>query len=185
MAHDEPVPKLVSPTIAVHESFLAAVAEFAAEGRGTPEDNSMLGRDMLRYGAHWKDPEVFARYIEDLKADAREETPRPAGFVPSTILWWIEGEEFLGRLSIRHRMTRRLLDWGGSIGYEVRPSARRRGHATAMLRAALPLAHRLGFDPVLITCDHDNVGSRKVIEACGGVFEDQRAEKLRYWVPTS
>ncbi|RKN34932.1 GNAT family N-acetyltransferase [Streptomyces hoynatensis] len=179
------MPELVAPTTRVHASFLAAIAEFAAEGRGTAEDNSMLGRDMLRHGARWQEPEVFARYVAETLADAREETARPEGFVPSTVLWWVEGEEFLGRLSIRHRLTPRLLDWGGSIGYEVRPSARRRGHATAMLRAALPVAHRLGFDPVLITCDHDNVGSRKVIEGCGGVFEDRRGEKLRFWVPTS
>ena len=54
-----------------------------------------------------------------------------------------------------------------------------------MLRAALPVAAGLGISSALITCDHDNIGSRKVIEACGGVFEDRRADKLRYWVPTS
>jgi predicted acetyltransferase len=78
-----------------------------------------------------------------------------------------------------------LLDYGGHIGYDIRPSARRRGHATAMLAEALPVAAKLGIDRVLVTCDDDNVGSRKVIEANGGVFEDQRREKLRYWVPTS
>lgn len=52
-----------------------------------------------------------------------------------------------------------------------------------MLRAVLPHAHRrLGIDPVLVTCDDTNAGSRRVIEACGGVFEDRRAEKLRYWI---
>jgi predicted acetyltransferase len=77
-----------------------------------------------------------------------------------------------------------LLDYGGHIGYVVRPSVRRQGHATAMLAAALPVAASLGIDPVLVTCDHDNLGSRRVIEANGGVFEDQRDEKLRYWLPT-
>ena len=58
------------------------------------------------------------------------------------------------------------------------------GHASAMLAASLPVAARLGIDSVLVTCDATNVGSRRVIEANGGVFEDQRAEKLRYWIPT-
>ncbi len=35
-----------------------------------------------------------------------------------------------------------------------------------------------------MTCDDDNEASRKVIQANGGVFEDQRGRKLRYWVPT-
>jgi len=54
-----------------------------------------------------------------------------------------------------------------------------------MLRACLPVASGLGIDPALVTCDDTNEASRRVIEAAGGVFEDQRGEKLRYWVPTS
>ena len=54
-----------------------------------------------------------------------------------------------------------------------------------MLAAALPVAAGLGIDPALVTCDDINLGSRKAIEHNGGVFEDQRGVKLRYWVPTS
>ena len=73
---------------------------------------------------------------------------------------------------------------GGHIGYDVRPSARRRGHATEMLRQTLADRSRMGIDPALITCDVDNIGSRTVIERNGGVLEDERAGKLRFWVPT-
>jgi predicted acetyltransferase len=54
-----------------------------------------------------------------------------------------------------------------------------------MLAAALPVARSLGIDPALLTCDADNIASRKVIEANGGMLEDSRHGKLRYWVPTS
>jgi predicted acetyltransferase len=37
---------------------------------------------------------------------------------------------------------------------------------------------------VLVTCDLDNVASRRTIENNGGVFEDVRDGKRRYWVPT-
>jgi predicted acetyltransferase len=117
-------------------------------------------------------------------AQAEPETPRPAGWVPCTTLWWVDGEDYLARIAIRHRLTPILLEMGGHVGYDVRPSARRLGHGTAMLAAALPVARRLGIDPALITCDADNVGSRKVMEANGGVYEDRRGVKLRYWVPT-
>lgn len=179
------MPELIPPTTAVHASFLEAVTEFVAEGRGRPGDDSVLGDDIARYGARWHDPAVFEEYVELTRAAARDDVPRPAGHVPSTTLWYVEGARFLGRLAIRHRLTPRLLEWGGLIGYDVRPSARRRGHATAMLRAALPLAHGLGIDRALVTCDYDNVASRKVIERCGGVFEDQRGGKLRYWIETA
>jgi hypothetical protein len=42
----------------------------------------------------------------------------------------------------------------------------------------------MGIDPVLVTCDPDNVGSRRAIEADAGVYEDTREGKRRYWVPT-
>jgi predicted acetyltransferase len=102
--------------------------------------------------------------------------------VPDPELWWVEETEFLGRVGIRHRLTPVLLEVGGHIGYDVRPSARRRGHATEMLRQALRIAHDLGIERALVTCDVDNVGSRTVIERNGGVFEDERAGKLRFWI---
>ncbi|MEU9960460.1 GNAT family N-acetyltransferase [Streptomyces sp. NPDC050982] len=77
-----------------------------------------------------------------------------------------------------------MRDFGGHIGYGVRPTARRQGYATAMLRDVLPHARDLGLDRVLVTCDTTNVGSRKVIEANGGEFEDERGGKLRFWIRT-
>jgi predicted acetyltransferase len=161
------------------------MVEFQAEGRGSADDPTMVGREIRRHAPAWDTPEGFAAYVRDLRAEALEETPRPAHFVASTTLWWIDGRAYLGRLAIRHRLTPSLLEFGGHIGYDVRPTARRRGHATAMLRAALPVAAALGIEAALVTCDADNIGSRKAIEANGGVLEDQRGDKLRFWVPTS
>ncbi|HEY7926376.1 MAG TPA: GNAT family N-acetyltransferase [Candidatus Dormibacteraeota bacterium] len=79
----------------------------------------------------------------------------------------------------------RLREVGGHIGYGVRRSARRRGHATAMLRGVLPKAFALGIHPALVTCRTDNLASRRVIEHNGGVLEDERRGELRYWVPTA
>lgn len=179
------MPELVPPTTAVQHSFLTAMAELQAEGRGGEGDRSMIGREIRTFGAEWATPTGFATYVAALRAQADEHTERPDGFVPSTTLWYVDGTEYLGRLAIRHRLNEGLLNFGGHIGYDVRPTARRKGHGTAMLRLALPIARALGIDHALVTCDHDNVGSRRIIEANGGVFEDQREEKLRYWVPTS
>jgi predicted acetyltransferase len=179
------MPELVAPATAVQASFLAAMQEFRAEGRGGPGDTSMVGQEIADHGGTWADPDAFAEYARQLREQSLEEAPRPGGYVPCTTLWWVSGAEYLARIAIRHRLTPWLRDYGGHIGYDVRPSARRHGHATAMLRAALPLTRELGIDPVLVTCDTGNVGSRKVIEANGGVLEDKRGGKLRYWVPTS
>ena len=174
------MPELISPDARLRQSFALALREFMAEGRGREGDHSAIGR-YLREGAYELDDEGFGRFVDGVRAERLEETPRPEGYVPDTELWWAEGDEFLGRIGIRHRLTPTLLEMGGHIGYDVRPSARRRGHATEMLRQALTVAHELGIDPALITCDVDNVGSRIVIERNGGVLEDERRGKLRFW----
>jgi predicted acetyltransferase len=179
------MPELVAPTTRVHTSFLKAMAEFQAEGRGREDDNSMIGSEMRTYGDRWLNPDGFATYTADLRAQTFEDAPRPEGHVPCTTVWWVDGDEYLGRLAIRHRLTDWLLNYGGHIGYDVRPTARRQGHATAMLRAALPVARELGIDDALVTCDFDNVASRKVIDANGGRFEDERGGKLRFWIMTT
>jgi len=179
------MPQLITPTVDVRASFLAAMGEIQAEGGGGPDDDSLSGRWILGWADRWADPAVFASFVGQLRADALEDSPRPAGHVPSTTLWWADGPEYLGRLTIRHRLTERLLVIGGHIGYDVRPAARRRGHAAAMLAAALPVARSLGINPALMTCDPGNIASRKVIEANGGVLEDERNGKLRFWAPTS
>jgi len=179
------MPELIRPATRVHASFLAAMDEFRAEGRGSPDDSSMISQEMQRYSDKWADPDVFAEYVTWLRDQALEDSPRPAHHVPSTTLWWVSNDDYLGRVAIRHRLTAGLLNSGGHIGYDVRPTARKRGHATAMLAATLRVAAGLGIERALITCDDTNVGSRKVIEANGGVFEDQRGAMLRFWAPTT
>ena len=175
------MPELVLPTSSVRDSFLEAMAEFVDERA----EGSQTAAWIEHNDPAWRDPVAFETFVEAVRADAWEETPRPRRHVPCTTLWWIDGEVYLGRLAIRHRLNDFLLDVGGHIGYDVRPSRRREGHATAMLRAALPWALGLGIGPALVTCDDDNVGSIRVIEAAGGELEDVRGVKRRYWVPTS
>jgi len=180
------MPELSLPTVRVRRSFLAAMAEFRGEGRGGPADHSMIGSDIREFGHSWSSTsDGFATYVDWLRSQALEESLRPDGYVPSTTLWLVDGEAYLGRIAIRHRLTPQLREVGGHIGYDVRPSARRLGHATAMLRGALPVARALGIESTLVTCDVDNVASRKVIEGNGGILEDQCGDKLRFWVPTS
>ncbi len=169
------MPHLVRPTVAVHASWLESITEGGERPRWSD------GLDATALG----DPDRFAAYVAAQSADADDTTPRPRGFVPTTHLWYVEGHDYLGRLSIRHELTVWLRDYGGHVGYDVRPSARRRGHATAMLREALPWCRDLGIDPVLVTCDTDNIASRKVIERAGGRFENELDGKLRYWVPAT
>ncbi len=97
----------------------------------------------------------------------------------------------VGVIQLRHDLTNYLRSFGGHIGYSVRPSERRKGYASRMLDLCLKEAYTLGLDRVLITCDEDNIGSRRVIEKAGGVLEDAIANPttgkrtLRFWVALS
>ncbi len=181
---DPVLPTLSAPTVRVRASFLAGMAQFKAEGRGQPDDDSVLGQQLRRYGGRWGSPEGFADYVTALLAEALPDTPRPGGIVASTDLWWISGSTFLGRVSIRHALTDRLRDSGGHIGYDVVPSARSQGHATAMLAAALHVAARPGVTSALLTGVPTNVGSRRVIERNGGIPDSADEHVLRFWIPT-
>ena len=100
-----------------------------------------------------------------------------------------EDGRLLGLLQIRLELKGYLVDFGGNIGYCVRPSERRKGYAKEMLRSALDICREKGLSRVLITCLADNIGSAKTIEACGGVFEktvfddrNYKADMKRYWI---
>jgi predicted acetyltransferase len=182
--------ELVRPDVRYRESYLAAVAEYhellaRTRPQATRETAYLESRFMDGDIGWLYDGDNFATFVARLRADSEPTSPRPPGWSPSTYLWLVDGEKFLGTLDIRHQLTPFLLEVGGSIGYDIRPSARSRGLGTQQLRLALPAANALGFDPVLVTCDTDNYPSRRVIEANGGALEDVRGDKCRYWVPTS
>jgi len=165
---------LVSPSETHRESFLAAAVELAVD-----EDEDVDVTDA-----------TFAALLQRF-ADYREGRNLPAGHVAATELWLVEGSEYIGRVSIRHELTENLRKIGGHIGYAVRPSRRRQGHGVRLLQLALPHARALGIDPALVTCDSTNIGSRTIIERCGGMLDSETSQgpelptKLRYWLPTS
>lgn len=111
--------------------------------------------------------------------------------VPADLLAAEVDGQLVGRSSIRHTIENHefLSEFGGHIGYAVRPAFRKQGYATAILRLSLARARELGIEQALITCDDSNSGSAATIERCGGVFERitmfQDMPRRRYWVPTS
>lgn len=113
----------------------------------------------------------------------------PEGMVRDDFLIAEVDGEIVGRISIRHTLNDFLFNFGGHIGYMVRPAFRRRGYASEMLRQALLKAKQLGIEQVLITCNDDNQASIKVIEKHGGVHENKVDEDgrllRRYWINNS
>ncbi len=127
----------------------------------------------------------WSKHVEDCR-NMRLGIDLPKGRVPATFLIAEVAGELVGRASIRHELNTFLLNYGGHIGYGVRPQFRRRGYATEILRQSLEYIHELGVDDVLMTCFDENVGSAAVIEACGGklenVVEFEGKPLRRYWI---
>lgn len=147
---------------------MAAVEEYRAEG-GYPDFDDL---DIDSSAA-------FANYIAQLRRDPVGKAHLP----PMTLLWWVDGRNYLDRISLWHKLLGGIEN-SGHVGYDIRPSARQHGHATAMLRAALPELRRLGIDPALVSTDIGNRASRQVIEINGGRLTDQRGERLFFTLPT-
>ena len=100
-------------------------------------------------------------------------------YLPGTTRWiWDDG--LCGAINLRHQQGTADLPAhvSGHIGYSVVPWRQRQGHGTAALRLMLPLAAAVGLPHVIITCDTTNAGSRRVIEAGGGVFLHEAEDTL-------
>ncbi len=113
--------------------------------------------------------EDFEAFLAQLEA-CRQGAGIPQGFVPHSTYWLVSGGTVVGVVNIRHSLTDALRHFGGSIGFGVRPSMRRQGFASELLRRALVEARSMGMSEVLLTCNKQNIGSARTILGNGGVL---------------
>ena len=126
----------------------------------------------------------FDYYLENLEVKEEAE-----GKVPDSVFFLLDTEQdkLLGAINIRHYLNEDLLKEGGHIGDGIRPSERRKGYATEMIRLALIECRKLGIEKVLMTCERDNIASAKSIINNGGILENEfinseGAVEQRYWI---
>lgn len=166
--------KLIEPSVQYLESYLEAYDEYAANRVETYAFADPRCQD------------IFKKF-DDYKNE-RDLKPNRVG---ADYYWLVDDEKryFIGEISIRHRLTTALLQYGGHIGYGVRYSEWNKGYGTLMLKLALEKAKAMGLGKVLITCDDDNAASAKVMENNGfqlrdkviNVFDGCAVLTRRYW----
>ncbi len=106
-------------------------------------------------------------------------------WVNAHLFFLVNDTEILWALQIRHHInTPNLLENWWHIGYGIAPKHRRKWYATQMLKLWLLEAKKLWLDKVMISCNIDNVWSRKVIENNSWVFErfNKDWDLRRYWI---
>lgn len=163
---------LARPHQRFQDSFIKAVQEFIDENQSV----------------NWQPDILRRRFDEYLTVLRQAETDPLAGMVPSSHFWLIiDGCRYAGDLDLRHCLNDSLRRYGGHIGYRIRPSERRKGYGALLCKLGIAEARKRGISDILITCDDDNYGSRKIIEANGGVLHDRidnsrGALTRRYWI---
>ena len=76
----------------------------------------------------------------------------------------------VGGLTLRIGYTELISRYSGHIGYRVAPEHRGHHYAERSCRLLLPLFKAHGIDPVWITCNPDNIPSRRTCERLGAVL---------------
>ena len=150
---------------------------------------TITGEDVTPYALFFRQDnfDVFLKKTEDF-----HQGNNLGYYVPGTT-YFLLGESrdrILGAVNIRHRLNEALLLLSGHIGYGVRPSERKKGFGTEILRLALLKCCEMGIEKALITCDKENIASARVIVKNGGILENEITEEdgniiQRYWIRLS
>ena len=167
---------LVRPRIELEEAYLDFYNEW---GKAGEKVNPKVLRQL--------NPDNFKQMVHAVLEMSNPEK-LPTGRVPETVYWLIDqNNRILGAVTIRHALTKRLLDTEGHIGAGIRPSERRKGYATTILKMTLDKMREMGFKQALVTCNEDNMGSEKAIVKNGGIRDHDFIEGhgnivKRYWI---
>ncbi len=150
----------------------------AALERGWSPDNvagAAAAREELARIA--QDPDAFLRNLVDKEGSGGPIALPDGSTVPRLPGYrrWMWDGEFCGSIGFRWQPgTEALPSYClGHIGYAVVPWKQGRGYATQALKEILQEVNETGLRYVELTTDPDNVPSRRVIQANGGVFVEE------------
>ena len=124
--------------------------------------------------------EEYKTWLVKKQQEAEQEGLADGWKVPSTTYWlYVDGTP-VGFGNVRKFLTDALRKQGGHIGYGIAPQYRRKGYGRELLRQLLREAGAVGIDEALLTIHADNIPSRKVALANGGVITEQTDERI--WI---
>ena len=151
--------RLIRPRDEHKNEALAFKQEFI--DAGTPIIN---GSELLDQTDSYED------WLRSVTDNTDERTVNPDWVVTDTFFAVDENERIVGIIDLRHTLNDFLKDFGNS-GYSVRPSERRKGYATNMLKSLLDVARAAGMDELHLSVEKTNIPSIKTITKNGGVYE--------------
>lgn len=156
--------KLVFPCLSYKERAIEFINEFHAH---KSEINGSGGLDRFLKNS------TYEEWLKKIHADA-DIANIPESRVPALTYFFVREEDhcIVGMINLRLALNDFLKKEGGHIGYCIRPTERRKGYATDMVKSALKVYDTLGIGEVILTCDRINIASSGVIKNCGGQLAD-------------
>lgn len=115
----------------------------------------------------------FEQALERCLNMENEEYAKKLGRCPGKTFLLIRENDnkIVGSINVRWNLTEEMKQFGGNIGYGIRPTERRKGYNKINLYLGMIEAQKLGLDKVMLDCDVANVGSAKTMQALGGRLE--------------
>lgn len=151
--------KLARPTIDMKEKALDYRQEHFNNG------------EMIINGSELLDKiESYEEWLVYVTNNMSIDTVNPTWVVTDTFFAVDENDRIVGIIDLRHTLNNFLKDFGNS-GYSVRPSERRKGYATEMLKQVMAVAKSAGLHKIHLTAFKNNEPSIKTIIKNGGVYE--------------
>jgi predicted acetyltransferase len=98
---------------------------------------------------------------------AREPAVPEKGWVPAYRFSILVGGEPVGRIDLRLGETDFMVRFGGQVGYGIDPPHRGHKYAARSLRLLRSLARLHGFSTLWISCNPENLPSRRTCELAG------------------
>ena len=155
---------LENPSLERKEEIIDFINEFRLynseiNGTGTLErilDGDTL-ENVLEQGINMENPE----YAKEM------------GLCPAKTFLLIRENDnkIVGSINIRWNLSKEMLNFGGHIGYSIRPTERRKGYNKINLYLGLIEAKKIGLEKVMLDCDVNNLGSDRTLKALGGFLE--------------
>lgn len=151
---------LIRPTLDLKEEALAYREEHFQHG------------ETVIYGSELFDKtESYEEWLSSVTRNTDPKTVNENWVITDTFFAVRKSDgRIIGIIDLRHTLNEFLKDLG-NCGYSVRPSERKKGYATEMLRQLIQAAKEAEMKELHISVEKENAASIKVIKKNGGVYE--------------